>query len=161
MTKTNIKTTAKGKHAAAPRPERRGGSQELVHKLMSERTEMLALYCRLAGLDAGKHERRHAPAARLLQEFCQVMVDYLAAGHFSLYERLVNGDERRKNLAELAGQLYPRIAETTQAALDFNDKYDGKNGQELSMSFDDDLSRLGELLAGRIEVEDRLLKLLC
>ena len=27
------------------------------------------------------------------------------------------------------------------------------------MSFDDDLSRLGELLANRIEVEDRLLKL--
>ncbi|OGI37761.1 MAG: hypothetical protein A2V91_03715 [Candidatus Muproteobacteria bacterium RBG_16_64_10] len=159
MTKTNIKTTAKGKHAAAPRPERRGGSRDLIQKLMSERTEMLVLYCRLAGLDAGKHERRHAPAAKLLQEFCQVMVDYLAAGHFSLYERLINGNERRKNLSELAEQIYPRIAETTQAALDFNDKYDGKNGQELSMSFDDDLSRLGELLGNRIEVEDRLLKL--
>ncbi len=159
MTKTNIKTTAKGKHAVAPQPERRGGSRDLIQKLMSERTEMLVLYCRLAGLDAGKHERRHAPEARLLQEFCQVMVDYLAAGHFSLYERLINGNERRKSLAELAEQIYPRIAETTQAALDFNDKYDGKNGQELSMSFDDDLSRLGELLANRIEVEDRLLKL--
>ena len=159
MTKTNIKTTAKGKHAAAPRPERRGVSRDLIQKLMSERTEMLVLYCRLAGLDAGKHERRHAPAAKLLQEFCQVMVDYLAAGHFSLYERLINGNERRKNLSELAEQIYPRIAETTQAALDFNDKYDGKNGQELSMSFDDGLSRLGELLGNRIEVEDRLLKL--
>lgn len=159
MTRTNMKTTAKGGHAAAPRPERRGGSRDLIQKLMSERTEMLALFCRLAGLDAEKHERRHAPEAKLLQEFCQVMVDYLAAGHFSLYERLINGNERRKNLAELAGQIYPRIAETTQAALDFNDKYDGKNGQELSMSFDDDLSRLGELLANRIEVEDRLLKL--
>ncbi len=159
MTKTNMKTTAKGKHAAAPQPERRGGSRDLIQKLMSERTEMLVLYCRLAGLDAGKHERRHAPESKLLQEFCQVMVDYLAAGHFSLYERLINGNERRKNLAELAEQIYPRIAETTQAALDFNDKYDGKNGQELSMSFDDDLSRLGELLANRIEVEDRLLKL--
>ena len=88
-----------------------------------------------------------------------MMVDYLAAGHFSLYERIVNGNERRQSFAQLADKLYPRIAETTQAALDFNDKYDGKNGQELSMSFDGDLSHLGELLANRIEMEDRLLKL--
>lgn len=154
MNKTNTRAKTK---AAGTQPERRTGSQELVQKLISERTEMLVLYCRLAGLDT-KGERRHTPAVKLLQEFCEVMVDYLAAGHFSLYERIVNGNERRLPFFKLAGQLYPRIAETTQAALDFNDKYDGKNGLELSMSFDDDLSQLGELLANRIEMEDRLLK---
>ncbi len=160
MNKTNTKAKAKTKPAPAAgrSSERRDGSRELIQKLMSERAEMLVLYCRLAGLDT-KGERRHAPAIRLLQEFCEVMVDYLAAGHFSLYERVVNGNERRQGFAQLADQGYPRIAETTQAALDFNDKYDGKNGEELSLSFDDDLSDLGELLANRIEVEDRLLKL--
>jgi len=161
MNKVNTKAKAKTKSApAAGKPsERRDGSHEMIQKLMSERTEMLVLYCRLAGLD-NKGERRHAPAAGLLQGFCEVMVDYLAAGHFSLYERIVNGNERRQSFAQLAEKFYPRIAETTQAALDFNDKYDGKNGQELSMSFDGDLSHLGELLANRIEVEDQLLKVL-
>lgn len=159
MNKSSAKTKTKPKIVFATRasPERRTGSQELVQKLISERTEMLVLYCRLAGLDT-TGERRHAPAVKLLQEFCEVMVDYLAAGHFSLYERIVNGNERRLPFFQLADQLYPRIAETTQAALDFNDKYDGKNGLELSMSFDDDLSHLGELLANRIEMEDQLLK---
>lgn len=163
MNKTGMKTKAKAGHAAAMKhqPERREGSRDMVRKLMDERTEMLSLYCRLAGVDTAKNGRRHAPAAELLQEFCQVMVDYLAAGHFSLYERMVNGNERRQNLAALAEQVYTRIDETTQAALDFNDKYDGKNGLELSMAFDDDLNRLGEVLASRIEVEDKLLKLVC
>jgi regulator of sigma D len=163
MNKTAVKTRAKTGHAPAAKhhPERRMGSHEMVRKLMDERTEMLVLYCRLAGVDTAKNGRRHAPTAELLQEFCQVMVDYLAAGHFSLYERTVNGNERRQNLAVLAEQIYPKIADTTQAALDFNDKYDGKNGLELSMAFDDDLSRLGEVLASRIETEDKLLKLVC
>lgn len=158
MNRTGAKARIHSK-AAGKQPERRAGSRELVQKLISERTEMLVLYCRLAGLDT-KGERRHAPAVKLLQEFCEVMVDYLAAGHFSLYERIVNGNERRMSFAQLAEQLYPRIAEITQVALDFNDKYDGKNGLELAMSFDDDLSHLGELLANRIEMEDRLLKVL-
>lgn len=163
MNKASTKTKLKTKQASTVKhqPERRAGSRDMVRKLMDERTEMLALYCRLAGVDTTKNGRRHAPAAELLQEFCQVMVDYLAAGHFSLYERMVNGNERRQNLAALAEQIYPRIDETTQAALDFNDKYDGKNGLELSMAFDNDLNRLGEVLASRIEMEDKLLKLVC
>lgn len=160
MNKANTKAKTKTHPApAAGRPaERRDSSRELIQKLMSERAEMLVLYCRLAGLDT-KGERRHAPAVKPLQEFCEVMVDYLAAGHFLLYERIVSGNERRQSFSQLADQLYPRIAETTQTALDFNDKYDGKNGQELSMSFDDDLSHLGETMANRIELEDQLLKL--
>ncbi len=163
MNKTGMKTKAKTGHATAtnPHPERRAGSRDMVRKLMDERTEMLSLYCRLAGVDTAKNGRRHAPTAELLQNFCQVMVDYLAAGHFSLYERMTNGNERRQSLAAQAEQVYPKIAETTQAALDFNDKYDGKNGLELSMAFDNDLNRLGEVLASRIEMEDKLLKLVC
>lgn len=159
MNKASTKTKTKNRQTPAHHLERRTGSRGTVQKLMDERTEMLVLFGRLAGLDAAKQGRRHAPAAELLQEFCQVMVDYLAAGHFELYERLVNGTERRRELAALAEQIYPKIADTTQAALDFNDKYDGKNGMELSMAFDDDLNRLGEVLASRIELEDRLLKL--
>jgi len=159
MSKASAKTKTRNNHAPAHHPERRTGSQDMIRKLVDERTEMLVLFGRLAGLDTAKQGRRHTPDAGLLQEFCQVMVDYLAAGHFELYERLVNGTERRQNLAVLAEQVYPKIADTTQAALDFNDKYDGKNGMELSMAFDDDLNRLGEVLATRIEMEDRLLKL--
>ncbi|GAB4510039.1 MAG: Rsd/AlgQ family anti-sigma factor [Sulfuricaulis sp.] len=140
--------------------ERRAGSQEVVQKLVSERTEMLSLYCQLAGLESygnGKNSRvKHLQ--ELLQKFCQVLVDYIAAGHFSLYERIVNGTERRQQISALAENLYPRIAKSTEAALDFNDKYDCGDHCEIAASFSDDLSRLGEELAARIELEDKLIR---
>ena len=143
---------------SAVRPaERRRATQEHITKMVAERTEMLALYCRLAGLDPFSEARHREPAQKLLQQFCQILVDYIAAGHFGLYERLVNGTERRRSVAELAEKLYPRIADTTRLALDFNDKYDCGDKCELNLSFEHDLSRLGEELAQRIELEDKLI----
>ena len=145
---------------AATPADRRAGSRELVRKLLSERTEMFVLYCRLAGLAPYQGSKPKANGVHeLLQEFCQVLVDYIAAGHFSLYERIVSGTERRKELAEIAAQLYPKIAETTEAALAFNDKYDTDERFELSGAFHESLSNLGEQLALRIELEDKLLKI--
>jgi regulator of sigma D len=139
--------------------DRRGGSRDMVRKLITERTEMFVLYCRLAGL-APYEEKPKNGVHELLQEFCQVLVDYIAAGHFSLYERIVSGTERRKEVSDLAAQVYPRIAETTEAALAFNDRYDTDQLFELSASFHDELSQLGEQLATRIELEDQMLKIM-
>ena len=137
--------------------ERRAVSRELTDKLIVERTEMLAIFCRLAGVDPFESTKNFGAAQKLLQEFCQVLIDYIAAGHFSLYERIVNGTERRAGVAQLAEEVYPRIAATSEVALDFNDKYDCEDHCELTPQFMDDLSRLGEELASRIELEDRLL----
>lgn len=137
--------------------ERRARTHEMVTKLATERRDMWILYCRVAGLEpftAGK------PTPELLQEFCQILVDYIATGHFVLYERIINGVERRVQVAELAQRLYPRIAQTTQAALDFNDRYDTEEHCKNLEDLNRDLSRLGEELAVRIEHEDKLIQVL-
>ena len=139
-----------------PGQDRRRGSRDAIGRMIKERSEVLALYWRLAGLDPHAGSRQRASTQKLLTEFCQLLVDYIAAGHFTLYERIVNGTERRRGLAELAQELYPRIADTTSAALDFNDKYDG-DSCEIGDSFKTDLSRLGEELALRIDLEDKLI----
>jgi regulator of sigma D len=140
--------------------ERRTGTKRLVERLTSERAEMLALFCQVAGLEPFKQDRSKKPPRTLLDEFCQVLVDYIAAGHFSLYERIVNGKERRRDTAKLAEELYPQINQTTDAAIAFNDKYDSEQHPEISDELEGDLSRLGEELAKRIELEDQLLKAL-
>lgn len=137
--------------------ERRRGTRDAITKMVRERTDVLTLYWRLAGLDPFTDARQRAPAQKLLQDFCQLLVDYIAAGHFSLYERIVNGTERRRELASLAQELYPRIADTTTIALDFNDKYDCGDHCEITEFFKTDLSRLGEKLAIRIDLEDKLI----
>jgi regulator of sigma D len=145
--------------AAESAKDRRAGSRDMVRKLLSERTEMFVLYCRLAGLAPYEGKPKNG-VHELLQEFCQVLVDYIAAGHFSVYERIIGGTERRKEVADLAAQIYPRIAESTESALAFNDRYDTDQLFELSASFHEELSKLGEQLALRIELEDKLLKIL-
>ena len=134
--------------------ERRGRTQELANKLIAERTEMLATFCRLAGIEPYTPK---PPVQKLLQQFCQILVDYIAAGHFALYERISEGKERRREVREVAERVYPRIMKSTDAALDFNDKYDCEDHCTALESLASDLSHLGEDLATRIELEDQLL----
>ncbi len=137
--------------------DRRSNTRELVEKLLAERSEMLVLYYRAAGLDSESHSE---PLDKAVQSFCQLLVDYIAAGHFTLYDRIVQREERRQPLAAVAEKIYPEIAATTSAALDFNDKYENSEKVRSSSQLTDDLSELGELLATRIELEDKLLQLL-
>ncbi len=136
-------------------PERRGRSRELTDKLVAERTEMLVLFCRLAGIES--YARDNRPVQELLDDFCQILVDYIAAGHFALYERIIDGTERRREVAVLAEKLYPAIARTTDVALEFNDKYDREDHLPVLDGLSEELSRLGEQIAVRIELEDQLI----
>lgn len=143
--------------SAAEIDERRAGSAGIGEKLVAERAEMLVLFCQAAGLQPFPKETDQKVVQQHLQKFCQVLMDYVAAGHFGLYERIAAGKERRHGIAELASKLYPRIAETSEVAVAFNDKYDCHDHCEIGDSLDKDLSILGEELAVRAELEDRLL----
>ena len=137
--------------------DRRAGSTGIGEKLVAERAEMLVLFCQAAGLEPFHKQEDQAVVRQHLQEFCQVLMDYIAAGHFGLYERITSGKERRQGVAKLAEELYPRIAETTDIAVAFNDKYEINDDSEISPNLGKDLSRLGEELAVRAELEDQLL----
>ena len=137
--------------------DRRAYTQKMVDKLIEERAQMLVLYYRAAGLDPETHEE---PLEKPIQEFCQLLVDYIAAGHFTVYDRIINREERRQRVVEVADEIYWDIAATTTTALDFNDKYEDPEKVRDSSQLVKDLSSLGEQLALRIELEDKLLKLL-
>lgn len=133
---------------------RRSRTQTLAKKLVTQRTEVLVLFCRAAGLGTEKSEKS---AEQVLKEFCEVLVDYIAAGHFTLYDRIAAGKERRRRVREIAEETYPTIANTTQRVVDFNDKYEDPARVSNTNELMQDLSLLGEQLAIRIELEDRLL----
>ena len=137
--------------------ERRNRANSIEEHLTDERADMLVQFCRIAGVEPWEDPHSADELQTMLQQFCEILVDYLAAGHFGLYQRFIDGEERRDDIRDLAEKLYPQISETTQMALDFNDKYETKTGKELDQSFSDDLSKLGQALAIRIELEDKLL----
>lgn len=132
--------------------ERRTRTAEMVDKLLMERQEMLTRFCQVAGLEPYTYVDSDE---RALRKFCQVLMDYIAFGHFEIYERIAHGDEKRADVIKVAGQVYDRVVEATEYAVAFNDKYDSLSNYEHGQ-LERDLSVLGEELAVRIEMEDKL-----
>lgn len=138
--------------------DRRGRSKEKLATLVKTRTETLSLYSELANQRPFEADEVTSEA---LQEFCQALIDYTASAHFQLYRYISDKLERRTPVLELADKVYPKIVETTDNILRFNDKYetvDLLNGdKEILALLDSDLSRLGETLAERIQLEDQVI----
>lgn len=136
--------------------ERWGGVHQLIDRWLRERHELVQAYTALVELP-------QAPAlnGESLQGFCELLVDYVSAGHFEVYEQLTNeakafNDQRG---LELAKQIYPRIEAITEVALAFNDRCDNGDCRD-SVSLVAELGRLGKLLHERFELEDCLIEVL-
>jgi regulator of sigma D len=124
------------------------------------RQEVVVSYCQLSGVSSftARDHESHAVEADQLRRFCQIMVDYTAMGHFEVYQRIIEGKERRRAVKDVAAVVYPAIAETTDYLVDFNDKYDAFEGTDEDLEMlAGDLSRLGEIIAIRGELEDQIL----
>lgn len=134
--------------------ERRQYTAKLALELLEERQQVWSLYCAIAGLQPFTGDEPLAPRIR---DFCQLLIDYISLGHFGIYQRINDGTERRRKVLDTAADIYTRIAQTTDAALAFNDRYEKLAAEALRARLAEDLSRLGEELATRIELEDRLL----
>lgn len=144
-----------------PLHDRRSRTRKEIKQLIAERNSVLSQYYSLVSQTEEESTDRET-LADLLQEFCQDLVDYLATGHFEIYRRLEEGEERRGVMVRLADEVYESFNETTQVAVAFNDFYDFSEGRNLDAidRLPEQLSRLGQVLASRIEIEDRFINTL-
>lgn len=88
---------------AAVMPKSGGGVHQLIDRWLHERQQLVQAFDALSGIQAP------APNAEELQHFCQLLLDYVSAGHFEVYEQLTAegkafGDQRG---LELAKQIFP------------------------------------------------------
>lgn len=136
--------------------DRRTGTRQMIRELLGVRDRLLALYRDLADKQALADEHR---ARELLERFCQALIDYAADTHFRLYRYIDERRERRQAVVQVADRVYGAILETTDDILEFNDRYDfNKARGPVDVSgLEADLSRLGERLADRIELEDQVI----
>lgn len=136
--------------------ERWGGVSEIIDRWLEERKELLVDYCELS--NAVKNDQDEELGG-MLRKLCQIMVDYVSAGHFEVYEQLMQEakDFDDTEGLRLAGGLYKTIDATTEDILDFNDKYQETDDLD---ALNADLSKVGEWLATRFEAEDRMIEVL-
>ncbi len=138
--------------------ERVGGSNELVDSWLDARRQLLVSYYHLVGLKPNK-EALTTLDEQALDNFCHGLVDYLSAGHFSIYERIINEMEGDRPMIA-AAQIYLPLEANTERLMQL---YDG----HLQQSIDDDncvdfqltLSEVGEVLEARFTLEDKLIQL--
>ncbi len=134
--------------------DRRKQSQIKLQGLVQTRTETLSLLAELASRQPFSPE----PATGdTLRRFCQALMDYTASAHFQLYRYIADNRERRQSVLAIAKKIYPRIVETTDVILRFNDKYESMSLDNSVEFLDVDLSSLGETLAERIQLEDEVI----
>ena len=141
--------------------ERRARTRKEIKQLIEERNSVLSQYYNLAKITEDPTTDLHT-TADILEEFCQELVDYMAIGHFEIYRRIEDGSERRDEIVKLAEKIMPRINDTTQIAIAFNDLYDDTSNinDDALDQLPNYLAKLGEELATRIDLEDKFINTL-
>ena len=127
-----------------------------VSNWLAERSQVIVMYCRLSGF----RNQTKLPENEQINGFCDVLIDYVSAGHFEVYQQIANDCEiNGPTSIQLLNQLYPDISKTTDVVVDFNEKYSKMIASEgeLMTRFDQDLSILGEAIAKRVDLEDNLI----
>jgi regulator of sigma D len=127
-----------------------------VSNWLAERSQVIVMYCKLSGY----RNQTKLPENEQINGFCDVLIDYVSAGHFEVYQQIASDCEiNGPTSIQLLNELYPDISKTTDVVVDFNEKYSKMNDeQEQSMiRFDSDLSILGEAIAKRVDLEDNLI----
>ena len=156
MSESQIDKIAQIAEKISAEENRRTRQTHTINSLLNERQKVLVSMCTLAELESS--EVATDSVIGDLRSFNQQLVDYTALGHFEIYERIIDGKERRGNIKRVADRVYPTISETTQLFVDFNDKYEGADESDSLTDLYSDLSRIGEAMAERIESEDMLLR---
>lgn len=136
--------------------ERWGGVSEIIDRWLVARQNLLVKYCELTDIaDEGENPARGS----LLQRLCQLIVDYISAGHFEVYDQLVKEAEDFDDMDAIksSSQSFVTIDKSTEYILDFNDKYQETDDLETLVA---DLSLLGETLVSRFEAEDVMIEVM-
>ena len=127
--------------------------EQLLLRWLKERREVLGKYAEMVvaaqgDLDGdGLDERQSA--------LCELLVDYVSAGHFEVYHELIEEAESFGDGNGLARQLMPAIGDTTEVILAYEEKYGKGSGRQKKLKRD--LSALGEVLESRFTLEDQLI----
>lgn len=93
----------------------------------------------------------------ILNEFCELLMDYISRGHFEIYEKLNAVIEAQRETANTMPRLWlTSLLATTSTCLDFNDKYELTSDLE---QLEPDLSKLALQLAQRLDIEDKMIEI--
>ncbi|WP_128159168.1 sigma D regulator [Vibrio chagasii] len=144
--------------------EQWGGSSEVIDHWLETRQALIVEYCKLGALQPASNGQSNVvelPSPKEISSFCDHVVDYISEGHFKIYDMVMKKWQATgfKTNDEI-DTTYAKIVLTTEPLLEFNDKYVKVTANDELPNFEGDMSKVGELLEVRFEVEDNLIQLI-
>lgn len=126
----------------------------IIDKWLLERQELISIYCALSATT------KPVNFSNKLTRFCEILVDYISAGHFEIFTELEEEartcDSRGLHLVQA---LYPYLEQSTESAINFNDLCAQLTESATNSNLiRPQLSELGEALTNRFELEDQLIE---
>jgi regulator of sigma D len=137
-------------------PEKKQQAYQLIAELQKERQEVWSLYCHIAELIPFSANRT---VRKKLARFSEILIDYVSLGHFGVCEYLFAGADSLDPALSVVEKIELALSASTEVAVSFNDKYENE-AAIIPDELKQDLSALGESLAIRSELEDRLCDLM-
>ena len=137
--------------------EQWGNIDRMIARWLKERQELIVLYCKVDGLK--QFSNQDTPISIRVQALCDVLIDYVSAGHFEIYQMLMKEAEQfNDDYQKTIDRILPLIQHSTELALDFNDQYStGELGDNHMEKLARDLNQLGEKMVERFDLEDKLI----
>lgn len=133
--------------------------EALVQRWLTERQALIVLLLALG--DEARRALDPTPLPERLQAFCEILMDYVSAGHFEIYDELLAEAEARQSRHLAAGQsLLSQLQASTDAAIRFNDIFEGPADADALAHLSHELNELGQVLEERFACEDRMIALL-
>lgn len=95
-----------------------------------------------------------------IDEFFQLLIDYVCSGHFEIYHRMIDHIEKTAHFdRSFAQESLSSIQASTDLAVFLNDKYEHQTIKDHDALLKD-ISALAETLAERFELEDLFIELI-
>lgn len=132
-----------------------------INDMIKARQELVLLYMKLLNISLSRSSNRNDecyPSYEEITTFCDHLIDYISHGHFDLYPKIIGLMENASGKSlSIANRVMPKIEQTTEYLMRFNDKYAEDMDEKKILSLKNDLSEVGKCLEIRFRNEDRLI----
>ncbi len=132
-----------------------------INDMIKARQELVLMYMKLLNVSLSRSSNRNDecyPSYEDVTAFCDHLIDYISHGHFDLYPKIIELMENASGRSlSIANKVMPKIENTTEYLMRFNDKYAEDLDEKKMTSLKGDLAEVGKCLELRFRNEDRLI----
>lgn len=127
---------------------------EAAKSLLESRNNTLSLYKQVMSCQPFDESQL---LREVLEDFCEQLVDYSGKVHFALLNNIEENFADNPEILVIANDISRLLVENTQKILDFQDAYNADVEKTDIDQLSHKLGQVGEIIANRITIEDKLI----